>query len=102
MKARDDGPTRLCLWWAGRHTVYLASPKARFRVCGGWDAAQEEFAERMIDTGGGAGAGPSLHHRGARALSGRSTPVPACSSAGPAPPVGASPVPLAALQPRRS
>ncbi len=32
------------------HTVYLACPTAPFRVRGGWDAVQEEFTERMIDT----------------------------------------------------
>ena len=32
------------------HTVYLACPTAPFRVRGGWDAAKEEFAGRMIDT----------------------------------------------------
>jgi len=32
------------------HTVYLACPTAPFQVRGGWDAAKEEFAERMIDT----------------------------------------------------
>lgn len=34
----------------GHHTVYLACPTAPFRVRGGWDAAKEEFTERMIDT----------------------------------------------------
>ncbi|MGH3882412.1 MAG: phytoene desaturase family protein [Pseudonocardiaceae bacterium] len=32
------------------HTSYLACPTAPFRVRGGWNAAKEEFAERMIDT----------------------------------------------------
>ena len=32
------------------HTVYLACPTAPFQVRGGWDAAKEEFADRMIDT----------------------------------------------------
>jgi phytoene dehydrogenase-like protein len=35
---------------AGRHTVYLACPSAPARLAGGWAAAREEFAERMIDT----------------------------------------------------
>lgn len=34
----------------GRHTVYLACPCAPARVAGGWGAAREAFAERMIDT----------------------------------------------------
>lgn len=34
----------------GRHTVYLACPCAPARLAGGWTAAREEFAERMIDT----------------------------------------------------
>ena len=34
----------------GHHTVYLACPTAPARVRGGWDAAAEGFAERMIDT----------------------------------------------------
>lgn len=34
----------------GHHTVYLACPTAPFRVRGGWDAAKEQFTERMIDT----------------------------------------------------
>ncbi len=35
---------------AGRHTVYLACPCAPYDVRGGWDAAAEGFANRMIAT----------------------------------------------------
>ncbi|MGQ0576188.1 MAG: phytoene desaturase family protein [Pseudonocardia sp.] len=35
---------------SGRHTVYLACPTAPALVEGGWDAAADAFAERMIDT----------------------------------------------------
>ncbi|ROO61042.1 phytoene dehydrogenase-like protein [Micromonospora sp. Llam0] len=34
----------------GRHTVYLACPCAPYEVRGGWDAAREEFADRMVAT----------------------------------------------------
>jgi len=35
---------------AGHHTVYLACPCSPYRLRGGWAAAAEGFAERMIDT----------------------------------------------------
>jgi phytoene dehydrogenase-like protein len=35
---------------AGHHTVYLACPCAPFDLDGGWEAAAEGFAERMLDT----------------------------------------------------
>ncbi|TFV59557.1 NAD(P)/FAD-dependent oxidoreductase [Geodermatophilus sp. DF01-2] len=34
----------------GRHTVYLACPCAPARLRGGWSAAREAFADRMVDT----------------------------------------------------
>ncbi|MBA3574331.1 MAG: NAD(P)/FAD-dependent oxidoreductase [Actinomycetota bacterium] len=34
----------------GHHTVYLACPCAPSRLRGGWKQAEDEFAERMIDT----------------------------------------------------
>ncbi|WP_158553975.1 phytoene desaturase family protein [Micromonospora deserti] len=34
----------------GQHTVYLACPCAPYRLRGGWDAAKDEFADRMIAT----------------------------------------------------
>ncbi|MFR9775892.1 phytoene desaturase family protein [Micromonospora sp. MS34] len=34
----------------GHHTVYLACPCSPYRLRGGWDAAKEEFADRMMAT----------------------------------------------------
>ena len=34
----------------GQHTVYLACPCAPARLRGGWDAAAEDFADRMVAT----------------------------------------------------
>lgn len=36
----------------GRHTVYLACPTAPSALRGGWEAQQEDFADRMVDTVG--------------------------------------------------
>lgn len=35
---------------SGQHTVYLACPSAPFELRGGWEAAKEEFADRMVAT----------------------------------------------------
>lgn len=48
----------------GHHTVYLACPCAPSVLDGGWEGAAEGFAERMVDTVGGPGAGVPLDRPG--------------------------------------